>query len=175
MTAAAQEQKPDPAASQGSPPPVGLTPLKVTVVISRYQGEKRTGSLPFTMWVNTGDTRDTNLRMTSEVPVPTSTFTQSPNPTTVASYQYKSIGTSIDCRAMALGDGRYRLTLGVQDSQVFSDATPNASSRVPATYQNFTSQSFLLMRDGQTVQYTTAADKASGEVIKVDVTLNVVK
>ena len=31
------------------------------------------------------------------------------------------------------------------------------------------------MRDGQTVQFAMATDKISGETVKVDVTLNVVK
>jgi hypothetical protein len=33
----------------------------------------------------------------------------------------------------------------------------------------------LNLRDAQTLQYTAAADKTSGEVAKLDVTLNVVK
>jgi hypothetical protein len=32
-----------------------------------------------------------------------------------------------------------------------------------------------VLRDGQTTQLTTATEKASGEIAKVDVTLNVVK
>jgi hypothetical protein len=37
-------------------------------------------------------------------------------------------------------------------------------------YQSFTSSNRLILRDGQTVQYTAATDKTSGEVIKLDVT-----
>jgi hypothetical protein len=33
----------------------------------------------------------------------------------------------------------------------------------------------LLLKDGQSAQLTSAADKISGEVLKVDVTLTVVK
>jgi hypothetical protein len=32
-----------------------------------------------------------------------------------------------------------------------------------------------MLKDGQTAQFTTATDKVSGDVIKVDVTLTVVK
>ena len=44
-------------AQQGQPasPPKPMIPLKVTVVISRVQGEKKTASLPFTLSVNTND------------------------------------------------------------------------------------------------------------------------
>ena len=44
-------------------------PLKVTVVIARYQGEKRTGSLPFVLTVN-GNDRSTSLQMGADVPYP---------------------------------------------------------------------------------------------------------
>lgn len=172
-----QEPRPAPqgAASQPAATLKPLTPLKVTVVISRYQGDKRTGSLPFTLWVNTDD-RPTNLRMGSEVPVPSGTFSSAggQQPPPVTSYQYRSIGTSIDCTAVGIDDGRFRLSLAVQDSQVFSDAQ-GSQSRAPASFQSFTSNTMLLIRDGQTIQYTTATDKASGEVIKIDATLNVVK
>jgi hypothetical protein len=157
-----------------------VTPLKVTVVIARYQGEKRTGNLPFTLWVNAND-QPTSLRMSSNVPVPTATFAAGGGPPPVTSFEYRSIGTSIDCSAVLLEDGRFKLSLTVQDSQIFSDAVqgPTAAqgspSRAPASSQNFTTTATLLFRDGQTIQYTTAADKASGEVIKVDATLNVVK
>jgi hypothetical protein len=150
-----------------------LTPLKVTVVISRYQGDKRTGSLPFTLWVNTND-QPTNLRMGSDVPVPSPTISSGSTPP-VTSYQYRSIGTSIDCTAVGIDDGRFKLSLTVQDSQVFSDAAQGSQVRLPASFQSFTSTTMLLIRDGQTIQYTTATDKASGEVIKIDATLNVVK
>ena len=43
------------------------------------------------------------------------------------------------------------------------------------SFQNFTNRSSLLLRDGQTLQYSAAVDKSSGEVIKLDVTLNVIK
>ena len=33
----------------------------------------------------------------------------------------------------------------------------------------------MLLRDGQSAQYSTATDKVNGEVWKVDVTMNVVK
>ena len=58
------------AQSQGTSP----VPLKVTVAISRFEGEKKTASLPFVLWVNTGDSGSGTIQMGSEVPVPTTTF-----------------------------------------------------------------------------------------------------
>jgi hypothetical protein len=41
--------------------------------------------------------------------------------------------------------------------------------------RNFTSTNELTLRDGQSAQFTAATDRISGEVTRVDVTLNVVK
>ena len=152
-------------------------PLKVTVVISRFQGEKadkRVGSLPFTLLVNTNDD-GTQLNMRTEVAVPTSTLgtTKEGASAPMTTFQYKPLGTSISCSAGIAEGGRYLLRLGISDSQIFVD--PTAAKGLPPANQQFSSQASLLLRDGETVQYTTASDKSSGEVIKVDVTLNVVK
>jgi hypothetical protein len=157
---------------QAPRPPKPMIPLKVTVVISRVQGEKKTASLPFTLAVNTNDQR-TQLRMGAEVPLPMTAATA----TTPVSYNYKSIGTNIDCGADALEDGRYRLLLTITDSQVFSDATNSSAITVRGvpSYQSFTTTTPIILRDGQSMQFTTATDKLTGEVVRVDVTLNVVK
>lgn len=41
--------------------------------------------------------------------------------------------------------------------------------------RNFKSSSSMILRDGQTGQYLAATDPVGGEVLKIDVTLNVVK
>jgi hypothetical protein len=154
-------------------PPKPVIPLKITIVISRYQGEKRTASLPFTLMVNTSD-RSTSLRMSNEVPYPVTTAMPTKE-VPVLSYQYKAVGTNIDCTAETTADdGRFRLQVTISDSQIFSDAAPAIAKGLPS-FQSFTSQSALLLRDGQTIQYTTATDKITAEVVKVDVTMNVVK
>ena len=155
-----------------TPPPV---PLKVTVSISRYdQGDKKTASLPFVLWVNTGGSA--NLQMGSDVPIPQNQVSTSKEGTTtpVQSYSYRSLGTNLNVSAVALGDGFYKLNVSVQDTQVF---------RMPATggpqlgpiMQNFRSTNEPILRDGQSVQFAVATDKTTGEIIKIDVMLNLVK
>src|SRR5262245_51579683 len=101
------------AAQMGAPGPPGphkpMTPVKVQLVLSRYKGETKVGSLPYTLPCNADDDRPTNLRMGIEVPIST---TKDGTPTT----QYKNVGTNIDCRAEALDDGRFRLALTVEHS-----------------------------------------------------------
>jgi hypothetical protein len=168
-----------PAASSAGQNPAQkvLTPLKITVVISRYQGDKKTASLPFTLWVNANDRHDTSLRMNQQVAVPQNTFAPAgataPNQ---LSFSYRSVGTNIDSSAEAIDDGRFTVQLKIEDSQLFSDTSKGGvgASGMPS-FQSFSSSMNVILKDGQTAQYTTATDKITGEVIKVDVTLNAIK
>ena len=166
-------------------PPVTL---KLLVVISRFDGDKKVGSLPFVLMVvpsavpaATDDPRairdgdQTSLQMGSDFPVPTITTTDGK---TVSSVSYRSLGTNITASGRMLDESRFNVSINVQDSQLMSEPTSGGASgrseSVPR-FQNFRSQNRLILRDGQTVQYTAAADKVSGEIVKVDVTLNVIK
>ncbi len=156
--------------SPADAPPVSL---KVTVTISRYEGEKKTASLPFVLWVNTG--RDgSNIRMSNDVPIPTITMKDGVSTT---SYIYRSVGTNIDCSASVVSDGLYRISLGIEDSQVGRPIGVQAVQMdgTRGTVQSIRLQHQPILRDSQTVQFAVATDKTTGEVIKLDVTLNVVK
>ena len=166
---AEQAQVPSAADAKAAP---ALQTLKVTLTISRFQGEKKVANTPFTFFIESG--RNISLRMGSMIPVPTSRA-ENGNATTV---NYQSVGTNIDAEARSLADGRYSLMFTVSDSQLAS-ASENANR--PTTLmgmpiiQSFTSSNMVYLRDRQTLQYTTATDKTTGEVVKIDVTLEVVK
>jgi hypothetical protein len=162
--------------------------LRLSVVISRFDGDKKVGNLPFVLMIvpspvpaPTDDPRgirdgdQTSLQMGSDFPVPSTTVTDGK---TVASITYRSLGTNITAAGRMLDEGRFNVSISVQDSQLMSEPMPGSAAgrgdSVPR-FQNFRSQNRLILRDGQTVQYTAAADKVSGEVVKVDVTLNVIK
>jgi Flp pilus assembly secretin CpaC len=166
LTAPSPQEKP---AAAPAPPAV---PLRISVVISRFQGEKRVSNLPFTLTLNSGDR--TSLRMGADVPVPQAAVKDG---TTLSSYSYRGVGTQIDANAASiLDDGRVRLSLTVNDSQVSIEDSPSAGPmRGLPRFQNFTSTATLLLRDGQTMQYTAATDKVTGEVVRVEVMLTVVK
>jgi hypothetical protein len=161
--------------------------LKLSIVISRFTGEKKTGSLPFQVLVIPGngpdrDGEQTSLQTGARVPVPQTTFVPvgaggaPTQPQT--SYSYQQFGTNITASARAFDATTFNVGLNVTDSQLLSDSPDQAQYasgiRLPR-YQSFTSSNRLVLRDGQTVQYTAASDKTSGEVIKLDVTLNVIK
>ena len=150
--------------------------LKLSVVISRVNGEKKIANLPFAVMVlpsmaagRMGEA--TSLQTGAEVPVSTTTMSAGKEP--VASYQYRSVGTHLSVQAGNAGNGQFTIQLTVSDSQIMSDP-PDAAIRLPR-FGSFTSQNRLLLRDGQSVQYVAASDKISGDVIRLDVTMNVIK
>lgn len=151
-----------------------FTPVRVQVVLTRYEGEKKTSSMPNSLWVNVSDDPKMRnagrLRIGAQVPV----HVVANNTTTVA---YKDVGNLIDCEVNPHGDGRYRLQLRVEQSSVDNSVRNAAESGRSANpiLRSFASEFMMVLRDGQTVQSTVATDPISGEVLKVDVTLSVVK
>ena len=72
-------------------------------------------------------------------------------------------------------DGRFDLRLNIDDSSVYqSPSTVPGGNQMPA-FRSFRSRNTLLLRDGQSREYTAATDRVSGEVVKISVTLKVVK
>jgi hypothetical protein len=185
------QQKPAPAEPAPSTRRASLeaVPLKVTVVLSRYQGEKRISSMPYSMGVTAKEgpaAPRTTLRMGVDVPVLQTVFGGGGDKSTPSipqsSYTYRNVGTNIDCTASldAAMAGIFQLVLTVSDTSVGigsgskQPGTPGVMADIP-TFRSFNSSFTALLRDGQTTQYTSATDPLSGEVMKIDVTLNVMK
>ncbi len=97
-------------------------------------------------------------------------------------FQYIDVGTNIDCRAFTASDGRFRISMNLERSWVQSDApsATTAENSVGVQYRQPTIRSFradtnVLLREGQTIETDFATDPVSGKVVKLEVTLSVVK
>jgi len=167
-----------PAAPAAAKPAPTVTPLKVQVLVSRFQGEKKLSSLPYTLSVNAGSRA--TLRMGAKVPVMMMMTANMPKDVPQGGpINYQDVGTSIDCMVSTVqDDGRYRIEITIDDSSVYGDG-PNPADNKPApgnpSFRSFRASDSMVLKDGQTSQFTTATDKVSGEIVKVDVTLTVVK
>jgi hypothetical protein len=173
---AAEPMPPKPAAAAAAPPTaVSPVPLKVTVVLSRYHADKKTSSLPYVLGV-TANAQRTTMRMGVEVPIVVSA---KKDPSIPHSFNYRSVGTNIDCLAQSAPGGQYTLVVTVDDSSVHMPPGQNPGSALVAedipSFRTFKVSFATVMRDGQTIQHTSATDPVTGEVMKVDLTLNVVK
>jgi hypothetical protein len=158
---------------------VPLVPMRLQVVFTEFEGEKKVSSQPYTFFVNAGEPGRTQMRMGVRVPVYTG------GKETNAQFQYIDIGTNIDCRVHAVDGGQYRTELNLERSSAYAASGPvekggDAKNEIQAastqpTLRTFKSSVTLLLRDGQTLQSNMATDPATGRVLKVDVTLAVVK
>ena len=155
-----------------------MTPLRVQVVFSEFEGEKKLSSLPYTFLVNADERGErAAVRMGLRVPIEASSNSG------VKQFQYMDVGTNLDGRAEKTEDGRFLLMLNVEKSSVYRPAASekpaslggNEISVAQPIVQQFRTQVNLLIRDGQTEQSTVATDPVTGHVLKVDVTANVIK
>jgi len=181
--AIAQEPQPTPKTSVADKSATNkpLVPLDIQIVVSRYQGEKKVSSLPYSLAVNANEPGLSRLRMGANVPVPSMAAPKG-NPTGLTGpmpgpVTYKDIGTNIDCNSRTLDDGRFQVLITVEDTSVYAnvpDGTTPTVGDMPV-FRSFRSTNTLVLRDGQTRQFTAATDRVNGEVVRIDVTLRVVK
>ena len=156
----------------------GMVPLKVDLVVTRQMGDKKISSMPYSMWVTANAPGSTRLRMGVQVPIVQTVFGSESKEKGEAgsvpqrSYTYRDIGANIDATATTGPDDRYRLSITLNDTGLHEKA--DSATGAPMI-RNFSSSFQLLLRDKQTATYSSATDPATGEVLKVDVTLTVLK
>jgi hypothetical protein len=164
---------PPAALAQEKPSPT-LVPLRVQLVISRQAGEKKVSSLPYTVWVTANDRKVTSVRMGVQIPVTQTVFSKEGG-APATSYSYRDVGTNIDIQANATEGGQFSLEIRLNDSSLGVDIKEPGVAAGRPTFRNFSSSFNILLRDGQTAQYASATDPVSGETLKVDVTIAVLK
>ena len=153
-----------------------LVPVKVQLVLSRFRGEKKISSLPYMLGVAANERVWTNVRMGIEVPIGRKGDPLTPG----GGISYRSVGTNIDCMADSTAEGPFRVAIRVEDSSVLAEPSKGTTDSTPIAgdmpaFRSFKANFTMLLRDGQSTQYTSAVDPVSGEVMKIDVTLNVIK
>ena len=175
---AQQAQKPEP-----SPPPQASSgqptiPVRVQLVISKYKADKKITSLPYT--ISTALGRNARLRIGADAPYSSTRAATKPSPdgqpaSPPMSFSYRTVGTAIDCTPTASGDGRYRLDLTISHDSISYSGEGTPSPQGAPVFPTFSATNTLVLKDGETGQLTVAADPITGDVIRVDVTLTLVK
>ena len=163
------------ALAQQTPEPERGPLVKVQVIVSRYEqlsaGERKTGSSPFTL-LTTANGDKVSVRTGTQVPI----LTQ--GPADKMSFQYIDVGSSIDCTVRTAANGRYNVILMIQDRSTLDKPATLGSGANAVTQpilRNFTFTNSILMKDGVSKQFVSASDKGAGDLVKIDVTINVEK
>src|ERR1700685_3723085 len=158
------------------------TPIKVQIVFTDFEGDKKTKSLPYVMYVNAPDSTElragwTKFRIGSRLPIYVGKNEM----------QYMDVGTNVDARAAYTGDGHILLQLILERSWVEGEVSipitkPDASPSDPTgghfqepIIRGFKSELDMKLREGQPVESTVATDPISGKVVKVEIGFTVVK
>lgn len=151
-------------------------PLKVQVIVSEFDGNQKIGSLPYTIRTVATDFKNRRreyLRFGVRIPVSVSS----------GQFQYQDVGTDIDCQAFTRDNDQYYLDINIERTSVMAASAGKETDWKPAEanpgmqplLRRFQDEFALVMRDGQSMEGVSAVDPATGHVLKVDVTLNVVK
>jgi hypothetical protein len=152
------------------------TPIKVQIVFSEFDGDKKISSMPYTFIAisddKIGGSHSTSLRMGIRVPVETDGKDQK--------MTYLDIGSSIDCGINAEDDGRYHLYLSFDRSAFYPNKSPEDEKLVPnpgglPLVRQFRTSQNLILKDGQTSENVMSTDPLNGHTLRVSVTINVQK
>jgi len=155
-----------------------VVPLKVTVTFNEYDGDKKVSSLPYALFLKADESSHFVGRVRMGVRVPIWMGAKD------SAIQYQDVGSNLDCFAQAAEDSKYVLDLSLERSSIYpssnsKDEYPAASKPEdqphPPLLRTFRANLVLMLRDGQTTQNTIATDPLNGHIVKVEVTLNVVK
>jgi hypothetical protein len=145
-----------------------LTPLKLQVVISRYENNssnaKRINSIPYELAVTSNDPRAVNLKMMSQVPVPAGKD---------GAHTYLNVGTNITATASTTEDGSFRVEVTIEDSSILDRRSAEAQATTVPTLRSLQTTNSVVLRDRQSSQFIAATDKNNGEVVRVEVSLAV--
>ena len=128
-------------------------PVKVGITISKQEGNRKT-SRPYLVAGSLGTTGQ--MRIGREVPV---TAIEDGKSTTTL----QQIGTSVDYIVTPNDDGTFKLQLTI------TLRSPSGQG----DFNNFLSANTLILKDGQTTQYS--GSDSAGQAMTVDVTLSVGK
>jgi len=148
-------------------------PVRVQILLTEFNGTLKISSLPYTLFTlaSAPHKRDHNVQLRLGVKVPIGT-------------NYQDVGTNIDCAAQEFENGAYYLSLSIDRSSVSirgpngeeAEWKPGSDAPAPQPILRSFRDSFeLVMHDGQSMEGTSAVDPVTGHVLKVEVTLNVLK
>lgn len=168
LAATLHAQAPAAAAAQAEAAAPTLVGLRLEVTIGRYQGDKPVSRMPYVFSVTgEGGGRVCRLRIGAQIPI------RGANETT-----YRDVGTNIDCGIQPTGDGRFMVTVSIQETSVM--AAQALETNLPEfagtpIFRSYQSNNSVVLKDGESQRFTTASDRISGETVSVEVTLTVLK
>ena len=108
--------------------------------------------------------------------MPITSTTTDKNGTPSPTIQYQDVGTFIDCYVSPADDtGRFKLDITIDESSVYDETGGKGPLMGRPTLRSFRTTGSLMLKDGQSAEMSNTPDKMTGESVRVDVTLAIVK
>lgn len=148
-------------------------PVKVQVVLTEFDGDKKISSMPYTFMVIAGGRyNSTYVRTGVRVPVETDGKDQKTT--------YMDVGVGIDCNISPEDDGRFRVNFTLDRSALYPNKSSEGERLVSEPngqplVRQFRTQESLFLKDGQTSENTLSTDPLNGHTLRLSVTINVQK
>jgi hypothetical protein len=156
-------------------------PVKLTVVLTENDGEKKVASLPYSILVNpepagpgSHAAYSTFTRVGVRVPVPAGGKE--------GQATFVDVGSNIDCGVQAEEDGRFIVRLNFERSSLYFQGRGEEKGTIKTAetgqpyIPTIRAQSLLVtVKDGQSVEVLTATDPLNGHIFRISLTLNVQK
>jgi hypothetical protein len=151
--------------------------VKLLVVLTEYDGEKKVASLPYSILMNSDPSGH----------VAYSSFTRVGVRVPVASAgkdgqsAFVDVGSNIDCGVQTEDEGRFTVRLNFERSSLYFQGRGDEKGTIKTAetgqpyIPTIRTQSLVLVKDGQSLEVLTAADPLNGHVFRISLTLNVQK
>jgi hypothetical protein len=152
------------------------TPIKVQIVFTELDGDKRVSSMPYSFTVvsdeRMGGKYSTSIRTGIRVPIETDGKEQKTT--------YLDIGSNIDCGIESENDSRFHVYLTFERSALYPNKSGEGEKLVTNPGGNplvrtFRGSENLILKDGQTSENLVSTDPLNGHTLHVSVTINVQK
>ena len=140
--------------------------------MTRSKGESVVARLPYSMLLNTGGG---NAYVYGGIQLPIVVRHEGSN-----TMMFKNAGGSVNARAWALEDGRFKLDMSAELGGVYptnGDTAADETADTPAApvLRSFSTNATITLRDGQSTHLSDSADPITGETVVTEVTLHVMK
>jgi hypothetical protein len=149
-------------------------PVKVQLAFTELDGDKKVSSMPYSFIAVATDVNGryegTSIRNGVRIPVETDSKDQK--------ISYMDIGSNVDCRTTVDDEGRFHLSVVFERSALYSASGEDKNISHPEgapVIRSFRANENFILRDGQTSESVLSTDPFTGHVLRVSITLNVIK
>lgn len=150
-------------------------PVKIQLTFTEMEGDKKVSSMPYSFIAVATDVNGryegTSIRNGVRIPVEIDSKD--------AKVTYLDVGSNVDCRTVVDDEGRFHLSVVFERSALYSGGGEEKKDishpEGAPVIRSFRANENFILREGQTSESVLSTDPFTGHVLRVSVTINVIK